>query len=236
MTLEDQTLYIAQLAPFPSFQSIHLIFDALWRMSFFITDTKVICFSGCLRWQKMSPLEALKVTLVTFWMIAQINRYCVIVLQMYYTTERGRWTIKANKKQQTFSHKGLTQQDFVCANLAQHSLNSIFYKSVFSTTLSSFSTSLALVLYELLLPLHTACAVFLVSPSDCCFACPATADQYPALCVWRARRHRWNNNRLACLYRTVSQLVPETQETQCKTIIYNNTASRQALRWWSSFM
>lgn len=125
---------------------------------------------------------------------------------------------------------------FVCANLAQHSLNSIFYKSVFSTTLSSFSTSLALVLYELLLPLHTACAVFLVSPSDCCFACPATADQYPALCVWRARRHRWNNNRLACLYRTVSQLVPETQETQCKTIIYNNTASRQALRWWSSFM
>lgn len=184
---------------------------------------------------KTSPLEALKVTLVTFWMIAQINRYCVIVLQMYYTTERGRWTITANKKQPTFSHKGLTQQHLYVQTLLS-TASTLSFTSQYSPPHSSFSTSLALVLYELLLPLHTACAVFLVSPSDCCFACPATADQYPALCVWRARRHRWNNNRLACLYRTVSQLVPETQETQCKTIIYNNTASRQALRWWSSFM
>ncbi len=46
---------------------------------------------------------------------------------------------------------------------------------------------------------------------------------YPALCVWWARRHRWNNNCSTCLYREVSQLVQGTQETQCKTIIYNNT-------------
>lgn len=81
-----------------------------------------------------------------------------------------------------------------------------------------------LALYELLSLLRAACAVFLVSPSDCCFACSATADRYPALCVWWARRHCWNNNRSACLYRAVPQLVQSTQESKCKTIIYNNTA------------
>lgn len=90
---------------------------------------------------------------------------------------------------------------------------------------SNLPTSLALALYELLSTLRAACAVFLVSPSDCCFACSATANRYSALCVWWARRHRWNNNHSACLYRAVSQLVQGTQETQCKTIIYNNTAS-----------
>lgn len=86
---------------------------------------------------------------------------------------------------------------------------------------SSLPSSLALALYVLLSTLRAACAVFLVSPSDCCFACSATADQYPAL--W-ARRQRWNNNSSACLYRAVSQLVQGTQETRCKTIIYNNKA------------
>lgn len=65
-------------------------------------------------------------------------------------------------------------------------------------------------LYELLSPSRAARAVFLVSPSDCCSACSATADRYPALCVWWARRHRWNNNGSACLYSAVSQLVRGT--------------------------
>lgn len=69
--------------------------------------------------------------------------------------------------------------------------------------------------------------VFLVSPSDCCFAFSATADRYAALCVWWAGRHHWNNNHSACLYRAVSQFVHGTQETQCKTIIYNNMAGRE---------
>lgn len=146
MTLEDQTLYIAQLAPFPSFQSIHLIFDAVWRMSFFITATKGICFSGWLRWQKTSPLEALKVTLVTFWMIAQINRYCVIVLQMYYTTERGRWTITANKKQQTFSHKGLTQQHLYVQTLLSTAWT-LSFTSQYSPPHSQASPPLLLLFY-----------------------------------------------------------------------------------------
>lgn len=73
--------------------------------------------------------------------------------------------------------------------------------------------------------LHLGRSIFLVSPPDDCFACSATADRYSAPCVWRGRHHRWNNNCPACLYRAVSQLVQATQEAQCRTIIYDNTAS-----------
>lgn len=119
-----------------------------------------------------------------------------------------------------------TKSGFLHRSLFQCSQSSIFCKSVFSTTPLE-----ALLLYmssPLLCAL--ACAVFLVSPSDCCFACSATADRYSALCVWWGRHHRWNNNRSACLYRAVSQLVQGTQEAQCKTIIYNNTAGGEHRR------
>lgn len=74
-------------------------------------------------------------------------------------------------------------------------------------------------------PSLAALAVFPVSPSDCCFACLATVDRYSALRVCWSRRHCWNNNRSACLYRAVFQFVQGTLEAQCKTIIYNNMAS-----------
>lgn len=76
-------------------------------------------------------------------------------------------------------------------------------------------------------PSRAALAVFPVPPSDCCFACLATVDRYSALRVCWSRRHCWNNNRSACLYRAVFQFVQGTLEAQCKTIIYNNMASRE---------
>ncbi len=115
-------------------------------------------------------------------------------------------------------------QDFYIKILPSAAWTPSFTSQYSPPHFSSLLASLALALYELLSPLWAACAVFLVSPSDCCFACSATADRYPALCDWWARRHRWNNNRSACLYRAVSQLVQGTQGTQCKTIIYNNKA------------
>lgn len=82
---------------------------------------------------------------------------------------------------------------------------------------------------------HLGRSIFLVSPPDGCFACSATADRYSAPRVWRGRHHRWNNNCPACLYRAVSQLVQATQEAQCRTIIYDNTASGEQQRRWRAW-
>lgn len=139
-------------------------------MSFFITATKGICFSGWLRWQKMSPLEALKVTLVTFWMIAQINRYCVIVLQMYYTTERGRWTITANKKQQTFSHKGPINSICMCKPCSAQPQLYLLQVSILHHTLK-------------LLHLSCSCFIWAALASPHCLRCLSSVSFRLLLCM-----------------------------------------------------
>lgn len=92
-------------------------------------------------------------------------------------------TVINEQKDQQCSLAKIGNQDCSRPSPLQCSLSSIYCESVFSTTPLE-----ALLLYMSIS--SPSRSVFLVSPSDGCFACSATADRYSALCVWRGRHHR----------------------------------------------